>query len=318
MTDKGRPHTLPTATDIATVTITPAAGTETMTEITTVTEAVPATARSMAHTPDEPQTDGVGEQTAITPLAHRRGTAEPSDTQRTYYRQQLSDSLLVNHGSLAVSESSLYLNSFHVSLTEQLAAPFGQAELAHIAAEGGHAAAPDGTGQGKGTDRGGSETETAGTDQRLAALGRDPDQTLTISNRSVPEVALYTDASYYESDGVATTGIVIEKHDGTVVHTAGVELAGVPDSVTAEQHALIHGLLETRYYFGNAQIQAHADCHAVVEQARAPQSRQPGAATQALRAVLADVHIVKFNHINRAANTRADSVAGYTADLIRF
>jgi|GEM_PF-5239942 hypothetical protein len=272
----------------------------------------------MAHTPNEPRTDGVGKQTAITPLAHRRGTAEPSETQRTYYRQQLSDSLLVNHGSLAVSESSLYLNSFHVSLTEQLAAPFGQAELTHIAAGKSRESTPSDTNADADANAGTSECKTDETDQQLAAPGDNPDQTLTISNRSVPEVALYTDASYYQSDGVATTGIVIEKHDGTVIHTAGVELVGVPDSVTAEQHALIHGLLETRYYFGNAQIQAHADCHAVVEQARAPQSRQPGAATRALRAVLADVHIVKFNHINRAANTRADSVAGYTADLIRL
>jgi RNase H. len=141
--------------------------------------------------------------------------------------------------------------------------------------------------------------------------------TLTITNRSVPELVLYTDASYYQSDEVATTGVVIEDGDGRVLHTAGVELSGVTDSVTAERYALVHGLLETTHYFGKAHVQAYADCNAVIEQVRSSDHHRAGPARQALRDVLAEIHVVRFDHINRASNVHADSVARYTADLIR-
>ncbi len=210
-----------------------------------------------------------------------------------YARDRLGESPLVD-GVLAVSRSSLYVHSFHPSVTDQLAAPFGRADVSVLCER--HAEGP--------ADR--RSAETAET-----TLG-----TLTITNRPVPELVVYADASYYEADEVATTGIVIEDGDGRVLHTAGVELSGVTDSVTAERYALAHGLVETTHYFGRAHVQAYADCNAVIEQVRSP-DRRLGPARRALRDALREMHVVRFDHINRASNVHADSVATYTADLIR-
>ena len=222
---------------------------------------------------------------------HRQVATGSDRTQQAYARRRLVDSPLVD-GALAVSRSSLYTHSFHASLTDQLAEPFGPTGVSVLAGR---------PGEDPGSRR---SAETGGAN------------TLTITNRPVPELVLYTDASYYQADEVATTGVVIEDADGRVLHTAGVELSGVTDSVTAERHALAHGLVETTHYFGRAHVQAYADCNAVIEQVRSP-DHQPGPARQALRDALTEIHVVRFDHINRASNVHADSVATYTADLIR-
>jgi len=222
---------------------------------------------------------------------HRPVATGSGRTQQAYARRRLADSPLVD-GALAVSRSSLYTHSFHASLTDQLAAPFGPTGVSVLVGR-------------PADDPGG---------RRSAETGEA--NTLTITNRPVPELVLYTDASYYQADEVATTGVVIEDADGRVLHTAGVELSGVTDSVTAERYALAHGLVETTHYFGRAHVQAYADCNAVIEQVRSP-DRRPGPARRALRDALSETHVVRFDHINRASNVHADSVATYTADLIR-
>lgn len=239
----------------------------------------------MAHHSSERRERGRGDG-----FPHRPVAAGPGRTRQTYARRQLADSPLVD-GALAVSPSSLYTHSFHASLTDQLAAPFGQTGVSVLA---------------------GSPTDDPGA--RSVKTGEA--STLTITNRPVPELVLYTDASYYEADEVATTGVVIEDADGRVLHTAGVELSGVSDSVAAERYALAHGLAETTHYFGRAHVQAYADCNAVIEQIRLP-DRRSGPARRALRDALTEMHVVRFDHINRASNVHADSVATYTADLIR-
>lgn len=240
----------------------------------------------MAHHSGERRERGPGGR-----FPHRPVATGPGGTQQAYARRRLADSPLVD-GVLAVSRSSLYTHSFHASLTDQLDAPFGPTGVSVIA---GSSADDSGSRQS-------AETGEAGT--------------LTITNRPVPELVLYTDASYYQADEVATTGVVIEDGDGRVLHTAGVELSGVSDSVAAERYALAHGLMETTHYFGRAHIQAYADCNAVIEQVRSP-DRRSGPARRALRDALTEMHVVRFDHINRASNVHADSVATYTADLIR-